>query len=61
MDPTGLELIVSNVGEIVTGAISWVGSFLGSITSAGNEILLLFVLIPLVGLGIGLVKRLMRV
>lgn len=58
---TGLPLIVSHVGEIVTGAISWVGSFLGSIMAEGNEILLLFILIPLVGLGIGLVKRLMRV
>ena len=58
----GLALIVSNVGEIVTGAISWVGSFLGSIMAEGNEILLLFILIPLGRSWVlGLVKRLMRV
>lgn len=53
--------IITSVGTIVTGAIGWMGQFLATITTAGNEILLLFVLIPLVGLGIGLVKRLIRV
>lgn len=62
MEPlTGLPLILSNVTSVVTSAVSWMGSFLGTITAEGNEVLLLFVLIPLVGLGIGLVKRLLHV
>lgn len=53
--------ILTSVGSIVTAAVGWMGNFLGTITTAGNEILLLFVLLPLVGLGIGLVKRMLRV
>lgn len=58
---TGLPLIISNVGSVVTGAVSWMGSFLGTITASGNEVLLLFCLLPIVGLGIGLVKRMLHV
>lgn len=53
--------IITAVGSIVTGAVSWMGSFIGTITAAGNEILLLFVLLPIVGLGIGLLKRMLHV
>ena len=56
-----MAAILTAVTSIVTASVGWMGSFLGTITSAGNEILLLFVLIPLVGLGIGLVKRLLHV
>ena len=51
--------IVGDIGSIVTGAVSWVGSFVGAITS--NPLILMFVIIGFVGLGVGLVKRLMRV
>ncbi|PKM73898.1 MAG: hypothetical protein CVU91_02295 [Firmicutes bacterium HGW-Firmicutes-16] len=61
MTPTAFETLLTNAGSIVTGSISWMGSFLGTITETGNEILLLFVLLPIVGLGIGLVKRMIRV
>ena len=53
--------ILSNVGNVVTSAITWAGQFLSMITAEGNEILLLFVLLPLVGLGIGLTKRMLHV
>lgn len=65
-----MATILSAVGSIVTAAIGWMTSFLSVITatttaadgtvSMSNPILLLFVLIPIVGLGIGLLKRLMH-
>lgn len=61
MELSGLPLIISNVGSIVSGAVTWMGSFLGSIMQEGNEILLLFCLVPIVGLGVGLVRRMLHV
>lgn len=55
-----MEAILLNVGQVVTAAIEWMGDFLGVITATGNEILLLFVIIPVVGLGIGLLQRLIN-
>lgn len=54
---TGMAAILSNVGSIVTSAIGWMGSFITAIGSAGNELLMVFVCVPLVGLGIGLIRR----
>lgn len=56
-----LTNVINAVGSLVTGVVSWVSSYLGMITQTGNEILLVFVLIPLVGLGIGILSRLFRV
>lgn len=59
MDPvSGLALVLQNIGSVVTAVISWIGSYMGAITAAGNELLLVFFAIPLVGLGIGAIKRL---
>lgn len=55
-----MESILLNVGQVVTASIVWMGNFLSVITAAGNEILLLFVIIPVVGLGIGLLQRLIN-
>lgn len=54
-----IATIVGNVTTLVTEAIKWVGSFVGAITS--NPLLLMFVIIAFVGLGVGLIKRLIRV
>lgn len=50
--------ILTSVGEIVTSGVSWVGDFTGAVT--GNPLILLFVVTSFVGLGIGLIKRLIR-
>lgn len=55
-----MATILTAVGSVVSAAISWMGSFLSVITAEGNEILLLFVIIPVVGLGIGLLQRLIN-
>ena len=54
--PTGLAAILADIGSIVTAALSWVGSVITTITS--NPLILMAVVIPFVGLGIGLLKRL---
>lgn len=60
-EPTTVTIatIVGNVTTFVTEAIKWVGSFVGAITS--NPLLLMFVIVAFVGLGVGLIKRLVRV
>lgn len=56
MEPTStLATILSDVSSIVTSALSWASSVVTFII--GNPIVMIFVLIPLVGLGIGMVKR----
>lgn len=50
--------ILSNVTAFVTEAIKWVGSFVGAITS--NPLILSFVIVAFVGLGVGLIRRLVR-
>lgn len=53
-----IATILASVGDIVTSGISWVGDFAGAIT--GNPLILMFVITGFVGLGIGLIKRLIR-
>lgn len=54
-----MSTILTNVGSIVTAAVGWVGQFVDMIT--GNDLLLMFALVPIVGLGVGLLKRLFSV
>lgn len=62
MDPvtpvTGIAAALAAVGQVVTAAITWVGAYMGALTASGNELLLIFFALPLVGLGIGVIKRL---
>lgn len=54
--------LISSVTSLVTAAVGWIGSYVQAITAEGNEILLLCcVAVPLVGLGVGLVKRLITI
>lgn len=59
MEPTAMETLLTSVTAVVTGAISWLSSVVVAITA--NPLLLLFVLVSLVGLGIGLLKRVISV
>lgn len=56
-----MQAILTTITSIVTAAVGWTGQYLQMITAEGNEILLLFVVIPMVGLGIGILSRLFRV
>ena len=55
-----MSSLLTNIGLVFTEAISWVGDVVTTITAEGNELLLIFCIIPLVGLGVGLTKRLMN-
>lgn len=51
--------IVENVSTIVTGAVDWIAQYVGAITT--NPLILTFVLLLIVGMGVGLIRRLVRV
>lgn len=50
--------IISAVSSLVTASVGWINSFVDVIT--GQPLLLLFVIVGFVGLGVGLIKRLIR-
>lgn len=52
--------ILSSITSVVTSAIGWIGDFVTCITAEGHELLLLFVIVSFVGLGVGLLSRLIR-
>lgn len=58
MEPTGIAAILASIGQVVTACVTWITSYMGAITASGNELLLVFFALPLVGLGIGAIKRL---
>lgn len=59
MEGVTISTILSSVGDVFTSAIDWVGDVATTVT--GNPILLVFAILPLVGLGVGLFKRLLSV
>jgi len=54
-----LAAILADAGSMVTSSVSWIGSFVGAITS--NPLIEAFVIVSFVGLGVGLIQRLVRV
>lgn len=53
-----MDAIITAVTSLVGGAITWVTSFVGVIVA--NDLLLMFVIVSFVGLGVGLLNRLIR-
>ena len=43
---------------MVTGAVSWITSYVGAVTT--NPLILAFVIVAFVGLGVGLINRLIK-
>lgn len=54
-----LAAILADAGSMVTSSVTWIGSFVGAITS--NPLIEGFVIVSFVGLGVGLIQRLVRV
>lgn len=54
---TSMSAILADISSIVTSSVSWMGQFIDFVTS--NSLVLLFVLVPVVGLGVGLLRRLL--
>lgn len=59
MEAMTMETIITNVGSIITAAMTWATSAVNFITS--NPLILMFVLLSLVGIGVGLVRRFLNV
>lgn len=53
-----MSTIMTAVTAIVTEAIKWIGQFTAAITS--NPLLLAFVVVSFVGLGVGLIRRIIH-
>lgn len=59
MEGVTISTILTSVGDVFNAAIGWVGSVASTVTS--EPILLMFAVVPAVGLGVGLFKRLLNV
>lgn len=55
---SGMSAIIADVNSLVTAAIGWVGDYVGAVTD--NPLILMFVIVAFVGLGVGLIRRLIR-
>ena len=54
-----LSTILTSVGSFITASVGWMGEFADVITS--NALIFIFaVAVPLVGLGIGLLRRMLN-
>lgn len=49
---------ITAISAVVTATVGWIGDYMSAITAEGSELLLIFFALPLVGLGIGAIKRL---
>ena len=65
-----MAAIISAITDVFTAAVGWVGDVagiftatttVGEVTTLSHPMLLLFAVVPLVGLGVGLFKRLLNV
>lgn len=57
-----MSTLLTSITAIITaifGSGGWVSQVVGSITASGNELLLLAVVIPVTGLAVGMLKRLL--
>lgn len=54
-----MEAALTSIDSVVTKCIEWVGDWMTCIS--GQPILMLFLLMPLVGIGVGFIKRLIRI
>lgn len=55
-----MATIVGYVGDIITGSLTWISSTVTEVMKAGNVLLLFFLLVPMLGAGIGLLKRFVK-
>ena len=53
-----MTTITSNVTSIVTAAASWIETYVGVIMD--NPLILTFVVLSIAGMGVGLIRRMIR-
>lgn len=54
-----MDAILTSVTSFVTESIEWINLFAGAVVA--QPLLLMFVITSFVGLGVGLIKRLVRI
>jgi hypothetical protein len=54
-----ISTMLTDIGSWVTSSVTWVGEFVGAITD--NKLILGFVLVGLIGTGVGVINRLIHV
>lgn len=54
-----ISTMLTDIGSMVTSTVTWVGEFVGAITD--NKLILGFVLVALIGTGVGVINRLIHV
>lgn len=60
--PSGITNLIAIISALVSEAWTWITGCVTTITASGNEILLMcMIVLPLVGIGIGLFKRLVHI
>lgn len=60
LDPaTSVTTILDTLGALVNAFKGYVGTWITTIFTAGNELLVVAIVLPLIGVGIGLIRRLM--
>ena len=60
--PSAITNLIAVISALVSEAWTWITGAVTTITASGNEILLLcMIALPLVGIGIGLFKRLVHI
>lgn len=58
MEPVStMATILTNIGSVITSAVDWVGTALGTVTATGNELLFVLVALPIAGFAVGLLRR----
>lgn len=63
MEPTAtaMETLLSNISSVVQSAMGWAGDVVTFIVAPGHELVELFVITAFVGLGVGLLRRMIRI
>lgn len=56
-----METLLGNISSVVSAAMGWAGDVVTFITASGHELVLLFVITAFVGLGVGLLRRMIRI
>lgn len=56
-----MAALLQNITLVVNAAFGWLSTAVTTINASGNELLFMSVIVPFVGIGIGLLKRLLSV
>lgn len=56
-----MDAIITAIQTTFTGVLSMVTSLISTITASGNELLLFFILLSVVGIAVGMLSRLLNI